>query len=180
MRTFHLLLFIAFCIFVSCDSNESDAPNFEDLDVVTGITLTDFNGAPIGTWNQPNDKAGEVSIFPNPFSGQLFLQSPVDIERIWILPANCNTTDLSNDIPELSQNISHSLEDIEEASIKNFPLIQLNNNNMLALNLEDINEGFYKLFYETTSGDIRWINTCNFTSYPDPSNINSALDDLCQ
>ncbi len=162
MKQFLLVLCTGFVLFTfSCKSNDDDNPeeqlSYTNIDVVTGLNLTDPSGAPIGQWRSPNSNRGDIAIFPNPAVDVVFVSSQnEDIRHIRIVAADCLIDSTTANIPELSTNLTFTLDEIEAAQLRDIPVDNFNGS--LSLDFSDLPAGFYKVFFEQTSGDINWEN----------------------
>ena len=182
MKKTFLFLSILFLInLVSCKSDDThtdpmNEPIYQELSIVTGLDFFDDNGAELGRWKSPNHNPGEATAYPNPNNGDAFVYSPNKIVRIWLIPATCVTDSTTANIPTLSQDLTYSISELENAQVKNISLTDFNNS--VALNLNDVIAGFYKMFFELENGDLFWQNL-----YIDPAASSFStfdfLDDLC-
>ncbi len=166
---------------ISCKSDDSNdepmnQPIYQELDIVTGLDFLDENGAPLGRWKSPNHNPEDVSTYPNPNNGNAFIYSPNKIVRIWLIPTTCVTDSTTTDIPTLSQNLTYTISELENAQVKDISLTDFNT--QVALNFNDVSAGFYKIFFELENGNLNWQNL-----YIDPSASNfptfDFLDNLC-
>lgn len=157
-------------------NDPTDETTYKDLDIVTGLDFFDDNGAAIGRWKSPNHNPGEISTYPIPNNGNLFVFSLETIVHIWLIPATCQTDSITFDIPTLSKNLNYTITELENAQVKDIPLTDFNN--QVALNFDDVSAGFYKIFFELENGDLFWQNL-----YIDPAASNfptfNFLDNLC-
>ncbi len=174
LKTFCLLALFSFS---NC-GNDDDAPpakTFKDIDVVTGMNLYDVNGAAIGKWKDPNINPGDVSVFPNPCLGELFVNSQEKILRLWLIASQCKVGE-SDNIESQSLGINFEESELDASALRTFntPNFQ----DVLLLDFSDLPKGFYKLFYETEEAEIFWQNL-----YIDPTVNNipdlTALDAAC-
>lgn len=182
MRKTILFLSILFLInLMSCKSDDThndpiDESIYQELEIITGLDFFDENGAAIGRWKSPNHNPGEVTTYPNPNTGNAFAYSPNKIVRIWLIPSSCATDSTTTDIPSLSQDLTYTISQLENAQVKDISLIDFNNS--AALNFNDVSVGFYKIFYELENEDLFWQNL-----YIDPSATNfptfDFLNNLC-
>ena len=182
MRKTILFLSILFLInLMSCKSDDThndpiDESIYQELEIITGLDFFDENGAAIGRWKSPNHNPGEITTYPNPNTGNAFVYSPNKIVRIWLIPSCCATDSTTTDIPSLSQDLTYTISQLENAQVKDISLIDFNNST--ALNFNDVSAGFYKIFYELENEDLFWQNL-----YIDPSATNfptfDFLNNLC-
>ncbi|GJM17787.1 MAG: hypothetical protein DHS20C13_31140 [Thermodesulfobacteriota bacterium] len=173
-----LLLIITYTACEDDDVMEPTLPSYIDIDVVTGLDLYDFNGAPIGRWKFPNNKPGDNHIFPNPCTDAVFVLSQQNIQKLWLVPASCFSDSTTMNIPELSGNLSFSISDIEDNQIKSFEIMGATGNN-IALDLSDVAPGFYRLFIQLEDEEIYWENIYtdnSVNSFPDWS----ILEEGCE
>lgn len=153
-----IALVIGCCIQFSCKDTEVLPCDPNKFDLVTGLSFTDVNGLPAGQWRIPNDFSDSdfsLSCYPNPFSDLLTVRSGSQVGRVWVLPADCqaNCTDERLDATELSLN--QSAEELSQNAIASLTTL---NTGSVVLDLSFVESGFYKLFMETSSGDIIWYN----------------------
>ncbi|MFK7771367.1 MAG: hypothetical protein AB8F94_04475 [Saprospiraceae bacterium] len=182
MKNILLLFSTLFLLqFMSCKSDDNtnkpmDETVYQELGIVTGLDFFDNNGSPIGQWELPNHNPGEISTYPIPNNGNVFVYSPNKIVRIWLIPATCTIDSSSDDIPTLSQDLTYTIAELENVQVKDIPLTDFNT--QVALNFNDVSAGFYKIFFEVESGDLFWQNL-----YIDPTASNfptfDFLDNLC-
>lgn len=164
--------------FIGCEDNNDDVntPTFRDIDIVTGLDMTDALGAPIGRWKFTNNKAGEVSVFPNPSDGNVSLFSTEGIARVMLIPATCLNDSTTVDIPGQSQMLDFSLEEIEALQVKDFQVLV--DANEIILDYTDVSAGFYRVFYQI-GNEFFWQNI-----YIDPAVNNfpnlDFLQGLCE
>ena len=158
-------------LFVSCGVNDD-----KEIDVVTGLHLFDANGSALGLWNEPNDNLGDALCYPNPSNGILSLASQDQIIKVWILEGNCMASS-DETIREDASTLNYTIGKIEEQQIREIPIIDFNG--IITLNLTDLGEGFYRIFYMTVPEDLFWQNVYvdpNITSFQDLLFINDACN----
>ncbi len=173
-----LIIFITSFVFTNCKDDDDSGPNYADIDVVTGVVLVDDNGMPLGTWNIPNENKGNIGIFPNPCQSFLFLESAEAIANIWIIPANCVSENLNNNIPDLSLSLEYNISEIESKQVRKIEGPPFNNNS-LVLDLSGLEAGFYRIFFETDSGVIHWQNFYNIDGGLGNLELTEYLDEAC-
>ncbi len=171
----YLVLFSLIYLCSSCEDADSSL-DYASIDVVTGLTFFDENGQAIGKWREPNQSTQNVSIYPIPNNGNVFLFSGEIISKLWVVPASCIQVNDNDDIESLSLDLAYDEEDLAEVSIQDIDVVDFTGN--LSLNLTDLSPGFYKIFYRMSNNEIGWTN-----SYTDPSQTSfpsfAFLDDVC-
>jgi len=148
-------------IFPACEP-EVTSSAYENIDVVTGIDFFDENGSPIGRWGFPNHYPGAIIAYPIPNTGTMFLSSQTKIKRVWLVPANCLKDSVTVDIPTLAQDLTYEISELESAQIKDIPTPDFMDN--IALDCSAVAAGFYRLFCQLESEELRWYNV-----YIDPT-----------
>ncbi len=183
-KTLFILAALFSFVIYSCDDDDMagpDAPTkktYADLDVVTGLDLSDENGNSLGKWNFPNHKPGQIQVFPNPNSGvaSVVSFSQQKVVRIWLIPATCLVDSLTADIPALSANLTYEVSELESAQIKDISVTDFSF--QVQLDFSDVPKGLYRLFYQIEGGELFWENM-----YIDPTVSNfptlDFLDGLC-
>ncbi len=175
-----LILVLAVMLSMGCGDDDAKGTDFRDIDVVTGLDLTDVNGVPIGRWREPNHNVGDIFVFPIPAMDEISLfstpNSGYTLTEVWIVPATCLQESESN-IVEESKNLSYTMADIEAASTRKLEFD--GSSAEVRLDLSGLSSGFYKLFYLDNQGQARWTNI-----YTDMNVLNFTdlkfLDDACQ
>lgn len=178
MKKILFLTFLLSISFFACDDDsDGNSANFEKIDILTGLTLTDENGQPLGLWNVPNENPAGLRLFPNPSGDVLtFSNAQQSIARVCIVPVDC-AADNSPDIATESLNISYSQSAIENKALLDISLPTPGTN--ISLNLSDVPAGFYKAFAKMELGEINWINFYRIESNTTPAMAIDELDNLC-
>lgn len=188
LRLFPVCLLIA--LYTSCqdtaadDTEQEPAPvsTYADLDIVTGMDLYDANGITLGRWMTPNDNRGEIALFPVPSTSSFLLQvassSPdLYIQAIWVVPATCLKDTMTLDIAGISKDLIYLETQVDSAAIQTATLDgqQLRS---IAVSVDDLDGGLYRVFYKTSDGDLHWANTYIDLEL-DPQGYLDQLDALC-
>lgn len=174
-----ILLFVITAISISCSDKENSAENnpilpHQEIDGVTGIALSDANSAPIGLWRTPNNNADNISIYPNPNNGIIGVYAQDDdIKNLWVIPARCVEDE---SYTGGSINAEYDKSDIQTKS--SLSLESPNVSGPFTINGSSLNDGFYRIFFEMTDGNIKWINTYKKSDL-DPVNYVQTLDEAC-
>lgn len=156
--------------------------SFQDLDVVTGIDLTDASGALVGLWRSPNQNTGGSTAFPNPAGDVVNLavnpSSIAGIQEVLVVPATCLLDRSTTDIPLKSLSLSYTRDEVASLSAKTILLDT--NPSTLQLDLSDLTTGFYKVFYIATDDNLYWINVYKDASLAGQPVLSfQALDQAC-
>lgn len=167
--TFPFLMVISMVLyFTSCaDVTVTKTTDYASLSAVTGLNLADESGAPIGTWNSPNNKTGNAAVYPIPGNGNVSIFSSECLTKIWITPASCVIDTVNQNIPSLSQSIEIDLDEVEDLALEEYDA----SGNIFQLDLSNLGQGFYKIFYQIgPNEEIFWTNYYidpNFSNVPD-------------
>ena len=182
MKKLTTIISIAFLSIMTFNCNNDDDPKFKEIDAVTGIKMVDENGGSLGVWGIPNEKASSISVFPIPAKSIFIIESELPLKNIWIISGACETDDLDTDISELSLAIDYQISEIEELQLINIPSTEINGNS-IAVDVSDLQEGIYRIFFETESNEVYWKNVFKLNNeFGDfsPSKLIEYLDDECQ
>lgn len=180
---FYLLSILSTLLLFSCNDDDNNNPDpeppteYQELGFVTGLDLFDENGSPIGRYKDPNHKTGEVSVFPIPNNGVFSVFSQTQVERLWLIPAECVIDTINMDIFNLSQSLTYELSELENAQIKD--INTANSGMQFQLNFSDVDAGFYRLFYQMTTEELFWQNIYidpNATGFPDFTILDNACN----
>lgn len=170
---------LAFSLLISnCEDDDAGTnTDYTSLFIVTGLDFLDENGQPIGRWGFPNHNPGAFAAFPNPSIGAISLFAQEDLLQVWLIPATCAADSVTMNITTLAAELEYSQNELDDAQIasQSFPA----GTRQINLNFEDVPGGFYRLFYESTSG-VFWQNIYidpNASSFP---NYFQLIDGLCQ
>ncbi|MFK8057896.1 MAG: hypothetical protein AB8F78_17345 [Saprospiraceae bacterium] len=106
MRLFIFLL-LSTTVFLSCTDDDTETPSVEvtDLEIVTGVVLTDANGQGNGSVGNPNWYNGLI-LYPNPPQDvqTAALQSGEEITEVYVIPAAKNTDFTSAEVMDAMEN----------------------------------------------------------------------------
>ena len=170
MKKWITLLFVL-TLFIGCGDNDEEDFDPTRLDIVTGLNLKDNFGQAAGRWGNPNVTVPtSVVAYPNPVRDALTVRATTGIQNIWIvngLPSrnfpDTNFTQVFADNPFQQS----SIEAVASRSFDN-----LNGNN-IAINLEGISQGYYRLYVQLQNGSIISDNIyITQTGNPDLEGIN--------
>ena len=158
--TLFLISILSTLLLFSCNDDDNNNPEpptaYQELGFVTGLDLFDVNGEAIGRYKDPNHKPGEVSVFPIPNNGVFSIFSLMQVDRLWLIPAECAIDTLNMDIFELSQSLTYEVAEIENAQIKDLNTASLGM--QFQLDFSDVDAGYYRLFYQMTNEELFWQN----------------------
>ncbi len=142
---------------ISCQKeNGTVDTSSADIDLITGMEMTEITGTPIGSIGNPNVLNDAFAIYPNPTNEEISILSldQSDITDCWIIKGN--TKKMFQDID--FDNVLHSnLYTENELDGKALKLISDLEHYSIKLNLSDFESGHYRLFIKI-NGDIKWDN----------------------
>lgn len=158
---FPILIFTIIALF-SCEKDTPDPIAQQaselSLNIVTGVEMRDESGAAISKVGNPNIKKGETSVFPNPSTGEVnaFILNGF-LEEVWILEASQNKDFANEDFADIFSSHEVSLDSISDKKIMDFgfPGQDIRGVN---LNLDNLETGYYRIFYRTAADEILWDN----------------------
>lgn len=150
-----VLLLIPFLI-LGCDK-DGETKLFKEINVTTGINLTDNTGQPRGIWGTSNEKLSDVSAYPNPNMGLVALYSinNLVINRFWIIENECYL-DESND--QLFYDMSDYNFQVNDIESRNVLLNDDIGDSETFIDMSPFENGHYRIFYELDNGEIGWSN----------------------
>ena len=165
MKIFNLILLLSFLTLFACEKEKThtDPPGPENpelnLNIVTGIQMRDENGQPIGNAGNPNSKSGEISVFPNPLidAANVFILNGF-LDEIWILKGTQNMAFTTLDFTSILENHEVPIDSISDNKIMEFGLPSDQDIRAITLNLQNLETGYYRIFYKTKAGEIFWDN----------------------
>ncbi len=174
------IFIIATVIFFSACKDESNEPepstDWSDVEMVTGVQLTDFNGNLIGKVGNPNTKNEDFAIFPNPAVDVIFIQTRTALAELYILPASKNMEFSDENFEERFSGFQYSTDDIVEPTTQSLTFDSLVQNTQI--NISDFSTGYYRLFFrEKQGGDFQWENLYIDNENPSSTMIDSLVID---
>lgn len=165
----HLFLLFSFVLVLStCGDDEMVIDPYTQelaLDIVTGLQTRDANAAPVGMLGNPNVFSGQVDTYPvpaiNTVNVQYFGGSNLQIMQYWIFAANATTEYADINYQQLLGNGVYSPDEVSELNILQTSTVNLSS---FALDLSDLDPGYYRIFYLLSNEQLLWDNL-----YIDPS-----------
>jgi len=182
------LFAFAVLLIVACGDSEQpqmSEPSFADVDVVTGLQLTDAAGQLVGLWRQPNQKPGSLLLFPNPAGDVVSLakpsgsNAPADMSQIWIVQADCLRDDETTDITLQSLSLSYEQQVVDPLSVLKITPQSIDSG-IIQLDLSSLSSGFYKVFVADSAGSLFWINLYKSSNIGSQVLQFAELDGACQ
>ncbi len=172
------IIAIGFC-FISCKDKKNEPEPVNEatfLKWVTGIRMTDFQGAPIGMVGNPNTKPGIFSIYPNPASDVFTIGAPNGIESFVVIKGEKKTEYADENFDQLLKDQVYSESEILETDRIKMTFDSLVQN--VSVNTQDLNSGYYRVFYRVKrSDDYIWDNIYINHEIPYPAMIDSLVND---
>ena len=138
----------------SCSKDDSSSISETDMKLVTGINLTNTGANIEMQLGNPNVLNTPLSVYPNPPSGVVAIESYENMTDIWLVPANAQKIFQTTDFNNILNTELYTESEIDSNS--NLKFLNLNVTN-IQLNLENVNSGYYKVFVKI-NGSIYWDN----------------------
>jgi len=173
-----VLIFSLFIFSVGCKDDDSSS-NFEKINTVTGISYFDENASAIGRWQFPNEKETDILLFPVPAVDVITLASQEPLKNVWVILGDCEDEDVGEEIPQMSQSLNYEVSEIEARQILAFTGTELSDE-FLTINISSLDEGFYRMFFETELGEIFWKNFYKSNEPLSGQDIGAVLDNACE
>lgn len=171
------LALLALCFLLTACPDDDELPTTVDdalaVNIVTGLNAVDSNGAPVGTFENPNTFAGEVAVFPNPattvaivqYTGQATGNAAI-IDRCWIFTASRDTTFASFNFTLGLNSETYTMQNLDTLSgVANITL----GVGTATLNLSNFTAGYYRIFYQMGNGERFWDNLYIDPTATDPN-----------
>lgn len=181
-----IVLIVTFFALLACsdDDSNSGSQKSQEIDIVTGITITDELGVKISEFGNPNTLSEKILVYPNPPFESLKIDSFEKIEAIWLVSAEKSTQFMNVDfssilnsnlyteadidvIAEIKFNKDNEVldtenEEVSEAEEDNaLPVMDFASENTvvdnLLINVSELSDGYYRVFVKTATG-IYWDN----------------------
>ncbi len=155
IRTFFYLL-VVLTAMVSCNdddsSNDPSIAEVTDLEIVTGILLTDQNGQGIGSVGNPNTYNGLI-LYPNPPAGvQTAVLQSGEISEIYIIPAEKNSDFSRTEVMSAFNDFEgYEVADIQAGSTQNFSVSPANR--QVQYRTDELAPGYYRVIAASAAGE---------------------------
>ena len=149
-----ILILFASILLLSCSDDSSTPFNETDLNLITGINLTDTGTNVAMQLGNPNVLNNLLTVYPNPPSGMISIKSFENIEDIWLVPAKAQKVFQTTNFNDILNSELYTESELDSNSELKFLDINFNN---IQLNLENLSSGYYKLFVKI-KGNIYWEN----------------------
>jgi hypothetical protein len=166
-----IFLVIFFC-FISCSKEKDAIINSSvgtgtsistntiskelSLSIVTGLSLHDDVGAPMGVLGNPNIKLpNNIQPYPNTPGQAIAIYSADTINKVWILPASADQQFSQVEYNTLYQTFNYTVVDIEKLDLI---YLEPNTSGSFQLDLSSLNSGYYRLFFKTINDSLYWDN----------------------
>ncbi len=150
-------ILLSILILVSCQ-NDDDSPIASELDIelVTGIHAQNSQLGPVIKLGNPNVISNRAIMYPNPTIDMLRIEntSNTELTDVWIVKANAQNIFQDIDFNDVLNSNLYSVVEIENVSDYYF---SFNTNGDAIINIEDFENGFYKVFVRINS-QIEWNN----------------------
>lgn len=174
-----IYLFSILLLLISCNNpekNKNSDCDFEKIDQITGIAMTDDNGSPIGLWEKPNHKPGSTRLFPNPSTTQISIVTDIPASTYWIVPADCCMESTLSDLESEVSDISFTESSLDNKAVNKITSISMGS--IFTISTEMLDEGFYRVFIKRAEDEILWHNIYVNPNVPNIPDL-EVLDDFC-
>lgn len=172
------IIAIGFC-FISCNDKDEDPVKVNEsanIEWVTGINMTDFNGAPIGSVGNPNSKSGVFSVYPNPANDAFTINATNGIAS-FVLKKGLKNVDYPDENFDQSL-ISLTYSELEVTENQLLTESFDNFTQAVTINSEALETGYYRVFYKVRAeDDYIWDNIYINHEIPYPAMIDSLVND---
>ncbi len=156
-------------LILSCDSDDNDLITSKtDIELITGIVLTDEYGSQISVLGNPNANSLHTTVYPIPSPDMIRIVAiNHPISNVWIRKAKSEKIYQQTDFSLILDSDWYT-----ETEILTDCDIVINDINTYSINanIADLSPGYYKVFIKI-NGDIHWDNIYK-------SDSNFEIDDL--
>lgn len=173
IKTLFPLFIFALC-FASCGDDEVVIDPYDaelQLEIVTGLQARDSNGAPVGSYGNPNTFSGEIDIYPNPMIDQANIQyfggAGLEVKQYWIFAADKDAGYADINYSVLLDNATYSPDEVSNLTITQTNTV---NQGAFAINVDSFSPGYYRIFYLMSDNTLFWDNI-----YVDPTASNLTV-----
>lgn len=173
----HLTILTVFLVLFSCendketnaDDNNDDTVTISktDLDLVTGLVCVNLAGGSLSHYGNPNTTTtvklevdttsgitggshGHIALYPNPCKDICFISSAQTIDEVWVVKGKVTTKYQRTNFSSVSVDTT-GLDELKCLHSKDLEAKQI------ALNLSDLDAGFYKLVIRTSLNELAFI-----------------------
>lgn len=148
-----LILFIA-TLLLSCSNDDSNSFNETDLNLVTGLNITNTGYSVEMQLGNPNVLNDPLVVYPNPPNRIIAIKSFEEMTDIWLVPAKAQKIFQTTDFNNILSSELYTESEIDSNSKLKF--LSLNSTN-IQLNLQNLSSGYYKVFVKINE-KIYWEN----------------------
>ncbi len=177
----YLFSVLAIALFgYNCGDTEDPEPTNENpelaINLVTGINMTDEQGAPVGNVGNPNVYPGNLMLFPKPCKDVISVFDMSNFKNIWVTKGNKNQSFADIEYDRLLANTDYPTDSILLVTelifeLENQDVSQVN------LNLENLSTGYYRVFVEMKSGDLFYDNIYVDKETPQGERVDKLVSD---
>lgn len=143
--------------FINCQKeNEVDVISSTDIDLITGIEMTNIYGVKEYRIGNPNVLSNGLLIYPNPIKGIIGIMSleGVKITDFWILKGYPKKLFQDIDFDKVLSSDLYTENELNNKALKRKSDLE---NYNIYINLEDFETGHYRVFIKV-DGKIKWDN----------------------
>ncbi len=155
MKKMLAALSLGLLLMTGCKKNDNGGGLYDT--VITGVSLRTMDAAPAGTMGTPNTQTNgqnfSVVAYPIPSA---YVQNFYIKTTTTGLSANCKL--VSAIFPGVSGTIAVENENMQGVIVRQMQTGPLNGNNHFAMDVSDLPQGFYRLYFEVSNGELYWEN----------------------
>ena len=174
MRRITIILLLLVTFLSGCKNDKDPAPEYDQIDIVTGIYLRNELAQLWNSHGNPNsnilvnniakdDNEGQglvveginrIVMYPNPCSSIIYIHSPIELSKVWIIPAKPISAFQSVNFENKFNESSYDENKIDQVATKNIKVEA----NEFVVNISDLEQGFYRIFVKDKNGGLKWDN----------------------
>lgn len=155
MKKMMAALSLGLLLMTGCKKNDNGGGLYDT--VITGVNLRTVDAAPAGTMGTPNTNTTGQNwfsvAFPIPCNQ---VQNFVIQTQTSGLSANCKL--VSAIFPGVPGTIAVENENMQGVVVRQMQTGPLSDNNHFAMDVSDLPQGFYRLYFEVSNGELYWDN----------------------
>lgn len=143
-------------LLMACGDRDEEDFDPTRIDIVTGMLVATPQGIVTELWGNPNLPANPRSnVFPKPASGTVRVLTNSPIKNIWLISGFPSRRFVNTDFQQVFAQDPYDVGAIETSAIRSFENLGATDIN---INLEGLNDGYYRLFIQFQDDTLTWDN----------------------